>query len=237
MSRPRAIFFDAGNTLLFPRLDDLVRLLHDEKLGAEPEDFHSAERFGKNKLDAWLWPQIRAGQVPRAIDRYYWSEYLGALLHRVGAPQGERSRLAQRIAERFRDIQLWSQVFPETGPFLDSLRAQGYTLGVISNSVGTLEHQLRRLGLAERFDTIIDSAVVGIEKPNPAIFHLALRKAGIDASEALFVGDTYSTDIGGAQLAGLRGVLIDRVGAYSKVACPRISALSELGAVLEYFSS
>jgi hypothetical protein len=57
----RAIFFDAGNTLLYPRLDDRARDLTEAGFPARVEDFHAAERAAKQKLDAWLWPQIRKG--------------------------------------------------------------------------------------------------------------------------------------------------------------------------------
>jgi putative hydrolase of the HAD superfamily len=124
-------------------------------------------------------------------------------------------------------------VRPDTPPCLESLRTQGFYLGVISNSVGTMEQQLARLGLARYFQTILDSALVGVEKPHPEIFQLALARACVSASQAAFVGDTYSTDVGGAQLAGLHGVLIDRVGAYPHATCPRITSLPELGRVLE----
>ncbi|HET7842406.1 MAG TPA: HAD-IA family hydrolase, partial [Terriglobia bacterium] len=77
------------------------------------------------------------------------------------------------------------------------------------------------------------SAVVGVEKPHPEIFQLALGRAGVAASEAVFVGDTNATDVGGAQLAGLTGVLIDRVRAYPNADCPRIETLSALGPILE----
>ncbi len=229
----RAIFLDAGNTLIFPRVEELARDLTAQGFPATAEDFFAAERAGKAKLDEWLWPQIRSGQVPRTIDHYYWGEYLRALMERIGAPEAERERLMRRVADGFKDIRLWSRVLSETPPFLDSLRRQGYFLGVISNSVGTMEEQLGRLDLARRFDTILDSAVVGVEKPHPEIFRIALDRAGVQASEAVFVGDTYPTDIGGAQLAGLRAVLMDRVGAYPHADCERITSLPELGQILK----
>ncbi|MGD0012469.1 MAG: HAD family hydrolase, partial [Terriglobia bacterium] len=76
-------------------------------------------------------------------------------------------------------------------------------------------------------------AIVGIQKPHPGIFKLALQRAGVEGSEAVLVGDTYATDVGGAQLAGLTGVLMDGVGAYPDAACPRISSLPELARILE----
>jgi putative hydrolase of the HAD superfamily len=227
-SKLRAIFFDAGNTLVYPRVEQLAEDLTRQGYPSTAEDFFAAERAGKHKLDEWLWPQIRLGEVPRTIDPYYWGEYLRALVERVGVPETERLRVIRRIADGFRDITLWSHVLPETPPFLEKLHAQGYHLGVISNSIGTMEQQLQRLDLARHFETIIDSAIVGVEKPHPGIFKIALERAGVSAQEALFVGDTNATDMGGAHLAGLRGVLIDRVGAYPNAQGPRITSLPEL---------
>jgi HAD superfamily hydrolase (TIGR01509 family) len=231
-SRFRAIFFDAGNTLLYPRLEDLVEDLGAQGYSATVEDFHAAERAGKRKLDEWLWPQIRRGEVPRTIDHFYWAEYLRALMERLGAPEPEHARLIGRVAEGFRNIRMWSHVMPDTPPTLASLQTQGNFLGVISNSVGTMEEQLVRVDLRRYFQAVFDSAIVGVEKPHPEIFRMALASAGVEPSQAVFVGDTYATDIGGAQLAGMQGVLIDRVRAYPEAACPRITALPELSQVL-----
>jgi HAD superfamily hydrolase (TIGR01549 family) len=233
----RAIFFDAGNTLIYPRVDELARELTALGFPAAAENFYAAERAGKAKLDEWLWPQIRRGQVPRQVDGFYWGEYLRALMEQVRAPQEAQERIMQRVREGFGDIRTWSRVFPETPPFLDSLRAAGYYLGVISNSGGTVEEQLGRVDLRRRFHTVLDSAIVGVEKPHPEIFQLALERAGVEPSRAVFVGDTYATDVGGAGLAGLYGVLIDRVGAYPRAECPRITTLPELAGVLATWSS
>jgi putative hydrolase of the HAD superfamily len=227
-TKPRAIFFDAGNTLIYPRVEELAADLTAQGYPATAEDFYAAERAGKQKLDEWLWPQIRQGTVPRTIDHYYWFEYLKALMLRVGVPEPEHERLMRHVGKGFGDITLWSRVLPETPPFLAKLRAQGYYLGVISNSIGTMEQQLGRVDLAHYFDAIFDSALVGVEKPHPEIFRVALERTGVKPEEAIFVGDTNATDMGGAYLAGLRGVLIDRVGAYSHAECPRITALPEL---------
>ena len=231
----RAIFFDAGNTLVYPRVEALAADLTAQGYPATAEDFYAAERAGKHQLDEWLWPQIRQRVVPRTIDHYYWGEYLKALVEKVGVPEPERLRMMERVAAGFRDITCWSKVLPETPPFLEKLRAQGYFLGVISNSIGTMEAQLNRVGLARHFDTVLDSAIVGVEKPHPEIFQIALSRVppgGIQPAATLFVGDTNATDMGGAQLAGLRGVLIDRVGAYPRATCPRITLLPELEHVL-----
>jgi putative hydrolase of the HAD superfamily len=231
--RIRAVFLDAGNTLVFPQLEAIITDLKEHGHAATPEDFYAAERLAKQKLDDWLWPQMRAGEVPKQIDFYYWSEYLHELMRRLGPTGNKRGELTKRLIESFQNIQLWSRVMPDTPAFLQWLLAQGYFLGVISNSTGTLEGQLVRLGLAGCFQAILDSAIVGIQKPHPGIFKLALQRGAVEGSEAVFVGDTYATDVGGAQLAGLTGVLMDSVGAYPHAACPKISSLPELAGILE----
>jgi putative hydrolase of the HAD superfamily len=231
--RIRAVLLDAGNTLVFPRIEVVIADLKEHGHAATPEDFYAAERLAKQKLDEWLWPMIRAGTVPEQIDYYYWTEYLREFTRRLGVPEEGRGELTRLLVADFQNIQLWSRVMPDTPAFLDGMLAQGYLLGVVSNSIGTLEGQLVSLGLARYFKAILDSAIVGIQKPHTGIFTLALQRLGVKNSEAVFVGDTYATDIGGAQLAGITGVLIDTVGAYPDAACARISSLPELRSVLE----
>ncbi|HXJ94537.1 MAG TPA: HAD-IA family hydrolase [Terriglobia bacterium] len=229
----RGIFFDAGNTLLYPRVEELAQELTDVGFPATVADFHAAERLAKKKFDEWLWPLLERGEVPPAVDRLYWTEYLHALMHRIRVPVDQHGAVSEQVIERFRDIQFWSRVFPDTEPVLRWLRDSGYYLGVISNSVGTMEQQLNRVGLAPYFRTILDSAVVGVEKPHPEIFNMAIRQAAISPSQALFIGDTYATDVGGARNAGLQGVLIDRFGIYDDgLDYPRLRSLEELRPLL-----
>ena len=231
----RAVFFDAGNTLLYPLVDELAEELTASGYPACFEDFCASEREGKKKLDAWLWPQL-GGVLPPQVDRMYWMEYLHALLHRIKVPIEQHGRMSEQIIERYRDIRFWSRVFPDTEPTLQALSAGGYTLGVISNSIGTIAEQLERAGLAGYFRFILDSAVVGVEKPHPAIFRMALDQAGVAAGEAIFIGDTYATDVGGAKQAGICGLLIDRFGCYDdSVACRRLTTLGELTEVVRQF--
>jgi len=231
-SGARAIFFDAGNTLVYPQLDERVSDLAAAGFAVRIEDFYEAERLAKKRLDQWMWPQIRRGDVPRTVDREYWAYFLSALMEVIGAPAAEHTRLTRLVYDGFRDIRCWCVVPPEIPAYLSSLKDRGFFLGVISNSGGKLEEQLRQLKLRDYFDAVVDSAIVGVEKPHPEIFHLALEGARIKRDEAIFVGDTHAIDVGGARLAGLRGVLIDRVGAYPDVKCRRITSLPELDDVL-----
>jgi HAD superfamily hydrolase (TIGR01509 family) len=234
MKRPvRAIFLDAGYTLLFPQVERLSEDLQAAGFPVSTEQLHQAERDGKKKLDEVLWPQIRKGRVPRTSNHVYWQYYLTALMENLETPAETRSAVLERVIAGFRNIHTWSKVLPDTVPVLEKLKAAGYYLAVISNSDGSVESELRRAGLGEYLEFVIDSSVVGVEKPHPEIFQIALERSGIKPSEAVYVGDTYPTDIGGAKLAGLRGILIDRVGAYPDATCPRITSLSGLSELVD----
>ncbi|MEJ2009948.1 MAG: HAD-IA family hydrolase [Acidobacteriota bacterium] len=231
-SQVRAIFLDAGNTLLFPQIESIVQDLEAAGFQARVEHFREAERAGKRNLDKFLWPQIREGHPPRSANLAYWEHFLRALLEQIGATAENRQLALDLVIRRFRDIRTWSRVLPETVGVLNSLKSAGFFLAVVSNSDGSVEGQLQRAGLDEFLEFVIDSAVVGVEKPHPEIFEIALERAHMAPQNAVYVGDTYATDIGGAELAGLRGILMDPVGAYPDAACPRITSLSELSALV-----
>jgi HAD superfamily hydrolase (TIGR01509 family) len=122
----------------------------------------------------------------------------------------------------------WEHVPAEVPAVLDRFREQGLRLVVVSNSNGTLRSHLARLGLAQRFDLLIDSFEVGVEKPDPRIFEIALERSGARRETTVHVGDLYHVDVAGARAAGLRAVLVDAAGLRAEADCPRIASLAEL---------
>ena len=104
--------------------------------------------------------------------------------------------------------------------FAPSIRA-------ISNSNGSVRSILEETGLAAHLHFILDSSVVGVEKPDPRIFALGLREAGVTAAEAIYVGDLYSVDVLGARGAGLDGILLDPGGFWGARDCRRARGLGE----------
>jgi HAD superfamily hydrolase (TIGR01509 family) len=87
---------------------------------------------------------------------------------------------------------------------------------------------LDRCGITHFFDFVIDSHEVGVEKPDPRIFHFALDKAQAKPEQALYVGDIYSIDVVGAERANIRPVLIDSIGCYAAAQCTKIRHLRAL---------
>lgn len=113
--------------------------------------------------------------------------------------------------------------YPDAEPALRALRERGLRLVVVSNWDCSLPGVLERCGLAHLVEGAISSAEAGAIKPDPAIFGPALELAGVDASEALHVGDTPEQDLVAARAAGIRALLIDRVGGNGD-----ISSLAEI---------
>jgi HAD superfamily hydrolase (TIGR01509 family) len=86
---------------------------------------------------------------------------------------------------------------------LEALHARGIRTGIVSNFTGNLGQCLADLGLASAVDVVIDSAVVGVRKPERAIFLLALERVGVEPNRALMVGDNPFADIQAAAALGM----------------------------------
>ncbi|KMQ79892.1 HAD-superfamily hydrolase, subfamily IA [Candidatus Burkholderia pumila] len=113
-------------------------------------------------------------------------------------------------------VSLWNCTNDEARQAVEALRSQGVRAGVISKSKadGTLQTLLDRHGWMGLFEVVIDSTVVGVQKPDSRIFEMALARVGVKANEALYVGYLPSVDVQGANDAGLRAVLYDPYDLY-----------------------
>jgi putative hydrolase of the HAD superfamily len=111
---------------------------------------------------------------------------------------------------------------------LDEWRRMGLKIGVISNWSARLPGLLQRLGIAERVDFVLCSAIERVEKPDPQMFERALARAGVRADEALHAGDDFEKDVLGAQHVGLRAVLVDHEQTADRAHTPRVRDLHEL---------
>ena len=118
---------------------------------------------------------------------------------------------------------MWRRPGKRVFESLTTLRQAGKRLVALSNSEGTVEALLQETGLAPFFETVIDSWVVGVAKPDPAIFSLALERLGATKAEAVMVGDSMHHDIGGAQAFGMRAALIDPFDRHPEASVPRFS--------------
>ena len=223
----RTIFFDVGNTLTFVDALRMGEILAAEGASFSSEIIRQAEESARRTL------YRRALENDPGSDAARWMFYLSEFLERTGVQSvAEIERLRSVLADSHRRENLWRRVPPGTHETLESLRADGYRLGVVSNADGRVAQLLRDLDLDTCFETIIDSHHVGFEKPDPAIFQCALEKLGAQASSSLYVGDMYAVDVLGARAAGLEAVLFDPLGTWNGADCVVLRDLRELTKML-----
>jgi putative hydrolase of the HAD superfamily len=216
----RAIFFDAGNTLVRMNyaaiVEQLAVLGHQVALDVVRE----AEWRARVRLDDEL--LARPGASTESGSSRH--AYLRLVLEELGLADDATARAMSQWRERYRvPIGIFDVVDPEAAAALTLARQAGLRTAVISNSNGTVEALLTSLGLAPHLDFVVDSFVVGLEKPDARIFQLAVARAGLEPSQAVYVGDLYSVDVAGARGAGLDAVLIDPGGHWGRRDCPQAS--------------
>jgi putative hydrolase of the HAD superfamily len=198
----RAVLFDAGNTLLFLDYPRLARGVAE----ATGVPLSGAE------LEAQAGPAALALERSDTSDRERAGRYLETLFRLAGVPDSSMAIVRDTLLGLHREKHLWAGVKAGTVEALERLRAAGYRLAVISNSDGRAVEGLAAAGLLAHFEEVIDSDLVGCEKPDPRIFLTALERMGLSPLEALYVGDIYEVDVVGARRAGLDVILLDPVG-------------------------
>lgn len=225
---------DAGNTIVFldhRRLADLLReavscsVSVDALVAIEGEAKRLAERGGLFDC-SWTF-RDRPGAAT-------WGKMVGTMVLHAGVAAELVPSALDHVWRSHEALNLWSKLPDGLGPALDAIRSVGVKVAVISNSEGMLERLLRTLGVADRFDLIVDSGIAGVEKPDPRIFRIAFDRLGALPSAALHLGDVFATDVLGARAAGCRYALIDPFGHYEglHLDVPRVSGVVEVATAI-----
>jgi putative hydrolase of the HAD superfamily len=223
VSETTTVLFDVGGTLAFPSFARVAQALASAGRSVRAADLAQADARVRFEMD-------RPDVIAATSDYERFHRYLEALARAAGVDRLPEPVFAELDAYH-RVHNLWEDVPPEVPRVLEDLRRR-FRLGVVSNANGTVRAKLDRVGLAGFFETIVDSQEEGIEKPDPRIFRIALRRMGVEAAEAAYVGDLYHVDVVGAQAAGLRPFLLDPFDLHAARAVARLRALDELAAAL-----
>lgn len=206
----RLLCLDAGFTLLTPR-----RTLADALSGVLAEDGHAITedelRAAWEEADRWFWDDYhRPGNDTWTDDGLiedYWRSYHRIMLERLGVDA--RNEVLDRILASQWAADAW-EPYPDVEPMLASVRDAGIQVGVVSDWGSNLRGILAGLGLDRYFDFVLPSGAVGLAKPDPAFYRMALERADVRPEEGLMVGDSYRADVRGAWAAGMDAVWLDR---------------------------
>lgn len=209
----KAVFFDAGGTLIHIDYDRLGQAVWPTGRRVSKADWIAAEYVGRAAVEEAMMSGLAASDNTR------WKLHFAAMLKELGVDPDSFQLIAPRIIEENKRENLWCVSTPEIRQSLSELREAGYFVAVISNADGTVETLLERAGLLPYLEFVIDSGRVGVEKPDRRIFEMALEKAGVRAEDSWYVGDIYPVDVVGARAAGLKPVLLDPLGRYAGRDC------------------
>lgn len=205
-----AVFFDVGNTLLFPypSVSEVCREVlaaagHDTDLAAIDALMPIVDAYYEDRYreDDTFWTD--EGETSGV-----WVGMYSLLCRRLGIEE-QAEVLARRVYDEFGDPGRW-RAYDDVAPALRRLKAAGIKTGIISNWDSRLVSLLDGLGLSGHLDTIISSADVALRKPDPRIFELACKRLDVLPDDAVHVGDHHYADIVGASAVGMTAVLIDR---------------------------
>lgn len=205
------VFFDAGGTLFDVRgsvgeIYSAAARRHGVAIAPEILQ-HAFVRYFRHHPPLAFPRDTPARELTR-LERAWWFR----LVSQVFAEFGEFPHIDAFFAdvyELFRTPEGW-QLYSETIPALDALRAQGLRLAVISNFDSRLDDLLKALKIDRYFEAVHLSSRIGAAKPNPEIFQTALASHGLAAQQAVHVGDSLDEDAAGAAAAGLQAVWLDR---------------------------
>lgn len=232
----KTLFLDVGNTLNSVNFSWICEELERLGIPCGVEELRRAEAAARPTISEG----VKHLSHKEGLDVFHF--YLTSVLARVPgideASGPNASNLALDLAPILRPpgsvaADLWSYVLPGVEDALMRFKQAGLSLAAVSNADGTVEDALRRQGLRDYFEVVIDSGAVGFEKPDPRIFRHTLSVMVSEAQETLHVGDIFDVDVVGARSAGIHALLIDPFGDWDHVDCDRVADLTELADLVE----
>jgi putative hydrolase of the HAD superfamily len=204
------IFFDLDRTLWdFDRNSEaaLRQIITEENLIPQVESF---ERFHKayERQNAHLWKLYGRGKIKKDELRY---ERFRSTFQKFKIRD---ESLVRRVGDAYVQISpRQTGLFPNAIETLKELKSMGFTLHIITNGFQEVQFiKLENCGMHSFFDVIVCSEFIGKNKPDPAIFHYAMKEAGTKAADSLMIGDDYRIDVAGALQVGMHAIHFDPIG-------------------------
>lgn len=195
---PHGVLFDVGGVLLHPdgelvsrTLEPLVGYRIDSRICQDSfllTDYHLGNGALSESDRATIWAQNL--RLPPQLALLAWKSV---------------SQLDNELPN------LWGEIDPCATSVLRELRGAGLKIGALSNARGNVEQLLISLGLAEYFDDVVDSFLVGLEKPDPRIYLLAAQRLGLQINKCAYIGDGV-VEVEAARTLSMFPILYDRLG-------------------------
>ncbi len=234
MRKYDAVFFDAANTLLYPypSVGEIYAQVA-RRYGVET----TGEAVQRAFRQAWGTVETLARNDPvrygvgEPDGRRFWHTLVHASFAQIAVPD-HFDDFFEELYQLFKQPTVW-RLFPECLEVMQTLRRQGYIVGVISNWDIRLLDLLQGMGLMTFVQHVSISALVGWEKPHSAIFQHALTAVAVSPERALHIGDNLQADAQGAHQAGMQPLWLQRQGASH----PDYPVIQDLHGVLTWLAA
>jgi len=224
----KAVFFDYFNTLVY---FDPPREKHYADTAAEFGVHISPAAIAAALPEADAWWRLENSRSP-IKDREQSTKFdayrgYGLRILRDAENTVSPEQALQMLARAF-SVGFKFKNYDDSLPALQALKGKNIQMGVISNIGEQIDSYLDKAGFTDYLTYKVTSFEAGCDKPQPQIFQLALKRAGVTSTETLFVGDQYDLDVLGARSAGITPILIDRDGASATYDCIVIKDLLQV---------
>src|SRR3954447_8313086 len=187
-----AVLLDVGGVFHLPDHERLRDAMGRAGVTVDPEHLDRAHYAGVKALT-----DFREG------DRAIWLAYNRGYAHALGAGD-QVEDVAQVLLSEFTTGGVWTRIIPGSPEALRAIAATGVATAIVSNADGSVEAQLASDGICQvgagpgvAVDAVLDSGIVGVAKPDPGIFAIALERCGVAPEHAIHVGDTPAADVDG----------------------------------------
>jgi len=218
----KAVFFDVDFTLIFPgptfQGAGYQRACAAHGVEVDASKFDEAAAASSFILDE-VEDQIYTHDI--------FIHYTASIIEKMGGRGAGVVDVAREIYDQW-SVNHHFEMYEDVAPVLDELQQRGLIVGVISNSHRSLDAFREHFSLASIISVSVSGAQHGYMKPHRSIFDRALERAGVEASEAMMVGDSIKHDIEGALAAGWRAVLLRRSGEVPHALPPQLPVIRAL---------
>lgn len=207
MSPVKAVLFDRDETLSitdFSMYQQAAAWIEAQWGTPAQQALKVLAQHWQEKSQAW-WP-LRSHED----ETEFWNEYAVELAQKLGVSPQQARQLAQHFP-----YEAYLKAVPNARPVLQALREKGLTIGVLSNTLPSIDRTLQAIDLADLVDTALATCLLGVHKPDEEAFTLAAQAMNLAPSEVVFVDDRQE-NVDAARRVGMHAYLIDLAGQHAQ---------------------
>jgi putative hydrolase of the HAD superfamily len=230
-ARPHAVLLDVGGVFHMPLRATITAAM--TRAGYEVTDRQAIDRAHF----------VAIGVFPLDFDVHsesFWHRYLKAYAGALGVAGADIEDVQAHLEPEFTTVALWAEIVDGSREGLEALKDTGVEVGIVSNADGSVEQRLREQeilqvgpGLGVEVRCVVDSGQVGVSKPDPRIFRIALDALDVPADDTWYVGDSPAIDVVGARRAGIHPILMDPFQLRGDLGVTRAGSLHEVAAMVD----